>query len=745
MAGEANVWNPRTLLSLSADTKRVEERFTATAGQTLFTLTDFVYAPNTGALAVYKNGLYQTKGVDWTEGTDTTFSLVSATVAGDQVVAVGHVAITANVDVRDTDIFVSNYQAIRDYGGTEITLYSQGQATNGDGGEAFFQKRTGAAPGTYVDDNTSVIVPTGGDGSVGWTRKNQKVTESTVALMKVNTSLVSGDSVETLGYYDGWAAFARPRGGAKYTIATLAQVRTQKGDPTWVPDEKLDHTLDNANVAMFDTLDEINVLQAGARVDDATDDYASVFAAVQTGLPLTFPKGTCRIGTAIDYNALKVAGNTIMDIIWKGEGMFDTIVKYTGAGTFLIAGDTSGTYYPPGMHMKDISFFGTGNLGHTSTSIGGYTTTTSANAGNDSTQRGFLLSASGLYPSSCENVRWKFWNLAVEMDQLYYGMKFNSCLFQSNNIGWKPGNNTTACTASRTEFAGNAVGVYFFGSNQNISLLDCVMQANTAGAGVLTNAGESITIKRCYWTGNVNDFIHVGNNTISNPGGGILNGLYFDGSFGGSVNLGDNVRHVFIDASQPSSFGILAITNNYTQQIAGVIRRVRVGTQCYDVNVGNFMNPFVDFDGGQADEIIHGTAGTRVYNSVAQSIPTGVTTTLTFNTERWDDESYHDLVTNTSRLTVDRPAKYVIDVTVPIATNGTGQRFVHILKNGTDVIAKHAQPPVAAATTYINVSVTENLSETDYVEVQVFQDSGIALDVISVANARPEFGIHMLN
>ena len=122
MAGEANVWNPRTLIETSADTKRIEEKFTALVNQTFFTLIDFAYALNSGSLAVYRNGLFLKEGIDWVENTDTTFSRIVPSTAADVIVAVGHVAITANVDVRDTDIFVTNYQAIRDYAGTEITL-----------------------------------------------------------------------------------------------------------------------------------------------------------------------------------------------------------------------------------------------------------------------------------------------------------------------------------------------------------------------------------------------------------------------------------------------------------------------------------------------------------------------------------------------------------------------------------------------------------------------------------------------
>lgn len=170
MANNADVWQPRELLELSGDTKQVEERQVAISGQFFFTLTTFSYALSTGALEIYKNGLHLAVGVDWIENTSTTFSLSSACTLGDVIIAVGKVGITAAVDVRDTDIFIANIQTLRNYAGSEVTVYVQGTTTRADGGEGMFNKRTGAAPGTYVDNGVSIIVPTGGNGSAGWLR-----------------------------------------------------------------------------------------------------------------------------------------------------------------------------------------------------------------------------------------------------------------------------------------------------------------------------------------------------------------------------------------------------------------------------------------------------------------------------------------------------------------------------------------------------------------------------------------------
>ena len=81
---------------------------------------------------------------------------------------------TASALAGGSTLLIPSYQAIRDYAGAEQTFYARGKTVAGDGGESFFQKKSGAAPGTYVDDGEQILVPTSGDGSAGWIRSVTK-------------------------------------------------------------------------------------------------------------------------------------------------------------------------------------------------------------------------------------------------------------------------------------------------------------------------------------------------------------------------------------------------------------------------------------------------------------------------------------------------------------------------------------------------------------------------------------------
>lgn len=86
----ANIWNPSgSTTPINVDGTLVIQEFTGSAGQTLFTLTDFSYVPNTGSLLVFVNGQLQWAGIDYTETSSSSFTLTEGVVVGDRVTALG--------------------------------------------------------------------------------------------------------------------------------------------------------------------------------------------------------------------------------------------------------------------------------------------------------------------------------------------------------------------------------------------------------------------------------------------------------------------------------------------------------------------------------------------------------------------------------------------------------------------------------------------------------------------------------
>jgi len=112
-------------------------------------------------------------------------------------------------------------------------------------------------------------------------------------------------------------------------------------------------------------------------------------------------------------------------------------------------------------------------------------------------------------------------------------------------------------------------------------------------------------------------------------------------------------------------------------------------------------------------------------------------TVLSYDSETYDTDGFHDNSVNNSRITI--PAGlggyYIVNSKFSWnTTNTTGRRSVEIRKNGTTALGNVAY----AATQYTggNLSFVVNLSAGDYIETRAWQDSGGALN----ANNHPDNG-----
>ena len=129
----------------------------------------------------------------------------------------------------------------------------------------------------------------------------------------------------------------------------------------------------------------------------------------------------------------------------------------------------------------------------------------------------------------------------------------------------------------------------------------------------------------------------------------------------------------------------------------------------------------------------------RAYHDANQSIDNTTATTLAFNSERFDTDTIHDLVTNNSRLTCNKAGIYLISANVQWASGAGSIRILTIVLNGTTLIAAASNFVSGAAVVTQSVSTVYSLSATDYIEVQGYQDSGGALNVLATGNYSPEF------
>lgn len=127
-------------------------------------------------------------------------------------------------------------------------------------------------------------------------------------------------------------------------------------------------------------------------------------------------------------------------------------------------------------------------------------------------------------------------------------------------------------------------------------------------------------------------------------------------------------------------------------------------------------------------------SGARVRSTSPQVIPNTTYTTLTFGTEEYDTNSYHDTGSNPERLTVPSDGYYTIGTIIGFATwAGTSRMIVLLKKNGLtlhelfDVYVNSTSEPS------ITLSVDVKAFANDYFELQVFQDTAASRNVSATA------------
>lgn len=133
-------------------------------------------------------------------------------------------------------------------------------------------------------------------------------------------------------------------------------------------------------------------------------------------------------------------------------------------------------------------------------------------------------------------------------------------------------------------------------------------------------------------------------------------------------------------------------------------------------------------------------------NPAGQDILNNVTTTLTFDAERYDPDGMHDNTVNNSRLTAPVSGFYQISGAVLWEADPNGFRNVNISLNGTTLIAVETQNAVAAPGfgTAQTISTGYYLNAGDYVELTVQQSAGGTIAVEKIDATSPEFAMALV-
>lgn len=122
-----------------------------------------------------------------------------------------------------------------------------------------------------------------------------------------------------------------------------------------------------------------------------------------------------------------------------------------------------------------------------------------------------------------------------------------------------------------------------------------------------------------------------------------------------------------------------------------------------------------------------------VFATVAQSVAASTSVVLNAGGENYDTDGMHSTVTNTSRITAQKAARYELAATVAYDP-GNGRRITSFLVGGVttlngDARASAGQAGLAGITDRISIVRSVVLAAGQYVEVQVNQNTAGALNV----------------
>lgn len=126
-----------------------------------------------------------------------------------------------------------------------------------------------------------------------------------------------------------------------------------------------------------------------------------------------------------------------------------------------------------------------------------------------------------------------------------------------------------------------------------------------------------------------------------------------------------------------------------------------------------------------------GVTGCVLYNSANLTVANATWTTVNWNSEVYDTDSYHSTSSNTSRITIPagKGGKYLIFCNLTYDNNGTGIRWTRLLINGSEDYRLYGPRPSADGASSYHLFQIKDLTAGDYLEINTQQTSGGNLDL----------------
>jgi hypothetical protein len=168
------------------------------------------------------------------------------------------------------------------------------------------------------------------------------------------------------------------------------------------------------------------------------------------------------------------------------------------------------------------------------------------------------------------------------------------------------------------------------------------------------------------------------------------------------------------------------------------------GALYYDTTLGKWQR-----DNGSTWDDCEPTPGAEIsasaYHNANVTISNTTWTYLALNSEYYDNGGLHDLVTNNGRLTAPVTGRYAISAAARFAASATGTRQLRVVVNrGNTVLQIGPIAGHATEATRMAVSGDVQLTAGDYIEMQVWQDSGGNLDCQYTVAYCPNLSMHLI-